>query len=262
MKKTILAAAVLSALGAASSAMAQTAPDTTQHKQDQHVIPASAHTVSYNVGLASEYSYRGISQSDNKAALSAGADYSHASGVYVGAWASTIKWLEKGGYYTSSDIELDLYGGYKLEVAKDTTVDLGVLKYVYPGDKVAGVVHPNTTELYAALNYKTYGVKYSHSVTNLFGFADSEGSQYLDLYANIDIAEGTQLNLHVGKQNVENSTVGDYTDYKIGVTKDFGFASGSLAYVKTTGDATDAAKGTAFEDWYEGRVIASITKTF
>lgn len=250
MKKTILAAAVLSALGAASNAVAQTA------------APASAHTVAYNVGLASEYSYRGISQSDNKPALSAGADYSHASGFYLGTWASTITWLEDTAAYDKSKVELDLYGGFKKEVAKDTTVDLGVLKYVYPGDKVAGVVHPNTTELYAALNYKTYGIKYSHSVTNLFGLADSKNSQYLDLYANIDIAEGTQLNLHYGKQNVKNSSVSDYADYKIGVTKDFGFASGSLAYVKTTGDATDAAKGTALEDWFDGRVIASITKTF
>jgi uncharacterized protein (TIGR02001 family) len=253
MKKTILAAAVLSALGAASNVMAQAAAP---------AAPASPHTISYNVGLASEYSYRGISQSDNKPALSAGADYSHASGLYLGTWASTITWLEDTGVYDKSKLELDLYGGYKLEVAKDTTVDVGVLKYVYPGDKVAGAVHPNTTELYAALNYKTYGVKYSHSVTNLFGFADSKNSQYLDLYANIDIAEGTQLNLHYGKTNVRNSSVADYADYKIGVTKDFGFASGSLAYVKTTGDATDAADGTPFEDWYKGRVIASITKTF
>jgi len=180
----------------------------------------------------------------------------------LGAWASTISWLEDAAVYTRSAVELDLYGGYKTELAKETTLDVGVLRYQYPGTLAAGATSPNTTEVYAALNYKTYGVKYSRSVSNLFGFADSKGSGYLDVYANVDVAAGTQLNLHYGRQTVANLSGADYVDYKIGVTKDFGFASGSLAYLKTSGNATDAAKGTAFEDWYKGRVVASISKTF
>ena len=237
-----------------------------------HVVAAeeakSPHSFTGNVSLASEYSYRGISQSDNKPALAGGADYSHASGAYVGAWASTIKWLEETSVYDKSQVEVDVYGGYKLELAKDVTVDVGVLRYLYPGDKNVGMVSPNTTEVYAALNYAFAGVKYSHSTTNLFGAADSKGSGYLDLYVNYDLPIGVQLNLHVGKQNVKNSSAFDYTDYKIGVTKDFGFASGAIAYIATTGDAIDTAKagdalnGTSLEDWYKGRLVATLTKNF
>lgn len=241
MQKSLLAVALLAAFGASTSALAD---------------------VSANIGVASEYSYRGISQSDNKPALSGGVDYSHASGLYLGTWASTISWLEDGGVYTDSKVEVDLYGGYKTEILPETTIDVGVLRYLYPGDKVAGAVHPNTTEVYGALNYKMVGVKYSHSTTNLFGFADSEGSSYVDLYGNFDIPFGMQLNLHAGKQLVENNNLADYVDYKIGVTKDFGFATGSLAYIKTTGDATDGAKNTPFEDWFEGRVVGTLTKSF
>lgn len=251
MRKTLIATALLSALGASSAAIAADAP-------------ASPHTIGYNVGLASEYSYRGISQSDNDPALSGGIDYSHASGLYLGTWVSTISWLEDAGVYADSKVEVDLYGGFKFEVAPDLVVDLGVLRYEYPGDEVAGTTSPNTTEVYGALNYKMVSLKYSHSTTNLFGFADSKGSGYLELNANVDIAEGTQLNLHVGKQTVKNvaADAADYTDYKLGVTKDFGFASGSIAYVKTSGNATDAAKGTAFEDWFKGRGVVTISKAF
>jgi uncharacterized protein (TIGR02001 family) len=251
MRKTLLAVALLSAFGAASTRVL--AAD----------APASPHTYSFNVGLASEYSYRGISQSSNDPAFSAGADYSHASGVYVGTWISTIKWLEAGGVYTDSQIEADFYGGIKKEVAPDLGIDVGFLRYQYPGDRVAGTTSPNTNEVYAALNYKTYGIKYSHSTSNLFGFADSKGSGYIDAYANVDLpVGGLQLNLHVGKQKVKNTSAADYTDYKVGVTKDFGFATGAVAYIKTTGNATDAAEGTAFEDWFKGRLVATVTKTF
>lgn len=237
-----------------------------------HVVAAeetkSPHSFTGNVSLASEYSYRGISQSDNKPALAGGADYSHASGAYVGAWASTIKWLEESNVYDKSKVEVDVYGGYKHELAKDLTVDVGVLKYLYPGDKASTTLTANTTEVYAALNYKFAGVKYSHSVTDLFGVSNSKGSGYLDLYVNYDLPVGVQLNLHVGAQEVNNSIAGDYLDYKIGVTKDFGFASGAIAYIKTTGDAVDSTKandalnGTEFADWYKGRVVATLTKNF
>lgn len=251
MRKTIIATALLSALGVASNAMAADAP-------------ASPHTLAYNVGLASEYSYRGISQSDNKAALSGGVDYSHASGVYLGAWVSTISWLEDANVYSSSKVEVDVYGGYKLELAKDTVLDLGVLRYQYPGTIMAPAITANTTEVYLGLSYRMVSVKYSHSTTNLFGVADSKGSGYFELNANIDIAEGTQLNLHAGKQTVKNvaADAADYTDIKVGVTKDFGFMTGAIAYVKTSGNATDAAEGGAFEDWYKGRALITVSKTF
>lgn len=248
MRQSLIAAALLSAFATGAAVAAD--------------APASAHTVSFNAGLSSEYSYRGISQSDNKAALSGGADYSHASGLYLGTWVSTISWLEDTNLYTSSKAEVDLYGGYKRELAKDLGIDVGFLRYYYPGDKPDTTVNANTTEVYGALNYKMVSLKYSHSTTDLFGNRDSEGSTYLELNANVDIAEGTQLNLHVGKQTVENYSAYDYTDVKVGVTKDFGIVAASLAYVGTSGNAKDAAKGTPFEDWYKGRAVLAVTKSF
>lgn len=226
------------------------------------VVMAESANVSYNVGVVNEYAYRGISQSDNKPALSGGLDYTHPAGIYLGTWASTITWLKDTSVYSSSRIEIDVYGGYAATLGNGIGFDVGLLRYQYPGTRSPGAVSPNSTEVYAALNYKQFGVKYSQSVANLFGFADSKGSGYLDLYANVDIASGVKINLHYGKQTVTGNASADYADFKIGMTKDFGFASGALAYVKTSGNATDGAKGTSVEDWYKGRVLASVTKAF
>ena len=85
MKKTILAGAALAAPGAgANVAYAEEAAAKPEHE------------VAFNVGLASEYRYRGISQSRFEPAVSAGADYVHnPSGFYVGAWGSSIKWIDR-----------------------------------------------------------------------------------------------------------------------------------------------------------------------
>ena len=61
---------------------------------------------SVNIGLTSDYLWRGISQSDKNIAASAGIDYASDSGFYLGSWAST---LHSGSY------ELDLYAGFSTE---------------------------------------------------------------------------------------------------------------------------------------------------
>jgi len=198
------------------------------------------HEVSFNVGAASEYRYRGISQSRLDPALQGGADYTHnPTGLYAGTWLSTIKWTKDAG--GSGDVEWDIYFGKKGEIAKDWSYDVGVLNYVYPSnglDKVAGFANANTTEIYGQIGTGPFYAKYSHSVTNLFGFVNSKNSGYLDLGANVELANGYVMNLHAGRQIVKNNGAYSYTDFKFGVTKEFYGVSFSLALI-----GTDAEKG-------------------
>ena len=78
-------------------------------------------------------------------------------------------------------------------------------------------------------------LKYSHAVTNLFGFADSKGSYYVDLNATFDIGIwGLTFTPHIGYQKVKNNSAADYTDYSLALGKDFGNGlSASLAWVDT-----------------------------
>jgi uncharacterized protein (TIGR02001 family) len=187
-------------------------------------LPSAAYAqLAFNVGAVTDYRYRGISQSRLKPAVQGGVDFA-ASGFYVGAWASTIKWVEDGNAKSSNKVEVDIYGGYKGDIVKDSlTYDVGVLAYQYPGHKAgdAGLTSPNTTELYGALTFGPATVKYSHSVTNLFGFADSKNSGYLDLTASFDVGGGILLAPHVGYQKVRGNSDFSYTDVAFGVSKDF-----------------------------------------
>jgi uncharacterized protein (TIGR02001 family) len=173
--------------------------------------------LTFNVGAISEYRYRGISQTRLKPALQGGIDYADPNGFYVGTWASTIKWIKDAG--GDAQVEIDLYGGYKTEIAKGLTLDVGVLQYFYPSNKL----HPsaNTFELYGALSFGPVTAKYSHSATNLFGFPDSKNSGYFDVTANFDLGDGLSLAPHVGHQTVKHNSGSSYTDYSLTLAKDF-----------------------------------------
>lgn len=248
MKKIILAAAVLSAF--ASSASAQQAA-------------ASDHTFTGNVALVSDYRFRGISQTFEKPAIQGGFDYAHSSGFYVGNWNSSISGVQ---YPDGASLEMDFYGGYKFEVAPEVGLDIGLLKYYYPGSRNAAGDKFDALELYVGASWKWLSAKYSRSIDKeYFGFTDARGSDYVELNANFEIMDKTILGLHVGHQKFKNSGAFDYTDYKVGVTRDFGFASLGLAYVTTNADTasyTFANSRGRSRDVGDGTVVLSLSKTF
>jgi len=256
MNKTLLALASTVAIAAMPQfALAQTTP--AAPAPAPAAAPAEAASpLSFNIGAVSEYRYRGISQTRFKPAVQGGADYAFASGFYVGTWLSNIKWIKDAGQIAgvdvgSANVEWDLYGGYKGEIAKDFTYDVGVLQYYYPGNhyaNIAGAKSANTTEIYGALTYGPVTVKYSHSVTSLFGFGDSKNSGYLEAAATFDLGSGFGITPHVGYQRVagsvggvSNSSLYSYTDYSLTGTKDFG--NGITATLAVIGTSTKSVPG-------------------
>jgi uncharacterized protein (TIGR02001 family) len=186
------------------------------------------HTFTGNVGLYSQYIFRGLRQTDKDPALQGGFDYSHASGFYLGTWASNVSWLRDFGSYTSGgSLEWDFYGGYKSTIgSSDFGFDVGLLQYWYPGDRAPGANKANTLEAYGALSWKWLSAKYSYSLDNkTFGVSDSRGTWYLDLSASVPITDQFALQAHWGKQKFKGDTVGvsndsvaSYKDWKIGAT--------------------------------------------
>lgn len=217
--------------------------------------PASPHTITGNVGFFSQYIFRGLTQTDRDPALQGGLDYSHApTGLYVGTWASNISWLRDFGAYSSGgSLEWDFYGGIRGTFGKtDFGYDLGLLYYYYPGTVAPGFVRANTLEAYGVLSWKWLSAKYSYSLDNkTFGVADSRGTWYLDLTANIPLGDsGFAAVAHWGKQKfrgsavpgVSNDSVASYEDWKIGLSyalpKDFTIGA---FYTDTSMNATQEA---------------------
>lgn len=224
--------------------------------------------VSYNLGLTSDYRYRGISQSRLGPAVQGGVDYTNnPSGFYAGAWASSIKWIKDAG--GNGDVELDLYAGIRGNMSENTTFDVGVLRYEYKGNKLDEVMGANgplfadasTTEVYAQFGVGPAYVKYSWSVSNLFGSLNSNPSGYLDVGANVALTDKLTLNLHGGHQEVKNWIAGSYEDVKVGLSYDFGVVVGSVALIAT--DANEGAyvspKG---QNLGKASVVVGVTKTF
>jgi uncharacterized protein (TIGR02001 family) len=214
--------------------------------------------VSFNASLVSDYRYRGLSQTRLKPALQGGADYvNNPTGFYLGTWLSTIKWTKDLG--GDGSLEWDIYGGKRGEIVKDVSYDVGALAYVYPSNGLNPSA--NTVELYGQVGYGPAYAKYSVSTTNLFGTANSKHSGYLDVGANIEVASGLVLNLHVGHQGVKNNGVYAYTDYKVGLTKDFGVCTVALALINADTKAY-ASPAPELKNLGKSALVLNVTKTF
>jgi len=213
-KKTIIAGLVAAACGPAIA----TAAD-------------SPHSLSGNVGIYSQYIFRGLMQTNNDPAVQGGFDYSHSSGLYAGTWLSNVSWLKDAAAYNSNSLEWDYYGGFKGNFGKsDFGYDVGLLQYYYPGSVVAGGVKADTLEIYGAVSWKWLTAKYSHAISNkTFGVANSDGTYYFDLSASYPVTDKFSLMAHYGIQkfkgssnacgaNSSNDLCASYENWKIGAS--------------------------------------------
>jgi uncharacterized protein (TIGR02001 family) len=198
---------------------------------------AAESTTTGNVTVVNDYLFRGLSQSNRDPALQAGLEYDHASGWYVGGWGSSISWLSDTsapGARVSSSVELDVYTGYRTKLGDDWTVDGGLYEYYYPGSYPHGYTRPYTLEAYAGLGWRALTLKYSQTLGNAFGVADSRNSRYLDLSWNWEFSPGWLVNAHAGRQQISHLKAASYTDWKLGLTRNFanGYAV-ALGYYDT-----------------------------
>lgn len=283
MRKTLIATAVISTLGIPTAVFAEDAP--------------AASPLSFNVGVVSDYIFRGISQTHGDPALQGGIDYAHPSGFYIGAWGSTISWVKD--WLGKGDVELDVYGGYRGSFANDWTYDVGYITYNYPGHGEASpgnLANPNTQELYGSIGYKWISAKYSYTTSSHFVgwyggddyLGNTRGSDYLELNANYDLGNGWTLIGHAGHQKVKGFSTrlydghsASYDDWKIGVSKDVGFGVVSLYYSDTNTGGSCSNSGTNtnpycwgtggknpnaptgnFKDVSKGTAVLTFLKTF
>ncbi len=207
-KKSTIAVALFALFS--TSVLAQTAAPATPEN-----------TLTANVGIFSQYLFRGISQTAGKPAVQGGFDYAHASGFYLGTWGSNISWLEDFGLYTRSSLEWDFYGGYKNNFpgSEDWNYDIGTIYYYYPGSRNPGVTNANTWEIYGAIGWKWINFKVSYNLIDYFGINNSDGSWYFDLSGTYPIGDtGWAILGHVGRARVNHNSDASYTDGRVGVS--------------------------------------------
>lgn len=166
-------------------------------------MPAS--NVSGNAALASDYLFRGLTQSWGRPAIQGGADYADPAGFAAGFWASSVS--ERS--YPGGAMELDLYASYGQAINRDWSWRAGIYAYVYPGANLDHAGLPsrslNTAEANVALSWKQFTLKYNRALTDYFGVGaeqgyrgDSKGTRYLQLDVTFPLDDAWILALHAG----------------------------------------------------------------
>lgn len=96
----------------------------------------------FNAALSSEYVFRFISQTQERAAVSAGIDWESGTGFHLGAWGSNVDFGD------DARLEIDFYGGYRFTVGEGVVLDFGFINYEYFND----LHNDNIVEGYASIS--------------------------------------------------------------------------------------------------------------
>ena len=164
--------------------------------------------VSANVSFASDYIWRGMTQSDGPA-IQGGFDYAAENGFYAGIWGSNVNFNDGAGS------ELDYYFGYGFD-AGSIGVDIGYLAYDYPKNETG----LDFEEIYVGLNMGDLGL--------LFAMGQDGAPDY------------TEVSYGIGAVSL---SYGQYDDYGDNLGISYGFGCGSYDCVLTYSDFSDDGYG-------------------
>lgn len=215
----------------------------------------SPFTYSSSFTFASDYVFRGISQSDEGMALQGDFSVEHESGLYASLWGSTIDFNNNN----AGSIEVDATVGYGFELPENIGADVGVIQYMYPGSDDS--LNYDYTEFFAALDRDfgetnvSVGVNYSPEY-----FGKSGSFFYYSAAASMPVMDKLETYATVGYSDIDdNNAFGtpDYTDWSIGLDYELGdgFSVG-LAYVDSDLDKADCADGC------EARGVFTLSRSF
>lgn len=202
--------------------------------------PASS--TSWEVSAVSDYLFRGVSQTDEKATAQASLTWTAASGVYVGGFASGVDFGTD-----SPDVEVDYFVGYGFDVSDKVNLDILLNRYTYPGASEAAYNELITTATFA--DSWALSVGYTNDV-----WGSSTDGWYYGLSHDWSLPNDFTLSANVGRSVFRDSAVAeDYTDWGVGVSRSFGPAEVSLGYYGVDGMGRDN-----FGNLADNRVLLSV----
>ncbi|GAB2527946.1 TorF family putative porin [Microbulbifer agarilyticus] len=188
----------------------------------------SGPSFSANVGVVSDYRFRGISQSDENPAVQAGVDVDLGNGVYLGTWASQVDFAYG---MDETKYEQDFYAGYAGETAGGVGYDVGYIFYAYHG----GSSDEDYQEVYGSLSFGDASVGFAYSddywdETGAFYYLSAGYSFALPNDIALDLSAGLNLFDEDDKFFADTDS---YVDYSVSVSKDFSGLALSASLIGT-----------------------------
>jgi uncharacterized protein (TIGR02001 family) len=207
---------------------------------------AAAHAeLAFNIGAASNYYFRGVSQTTDDAAVSGGVDWGHDSGFYIGTWMSNVEF---------ASAEVDVYAGYGNEFDNGLGYDISALYYYYPdGGNI------DYAEVAASLSF---GPVYGGIAYTVWGELNGTGPfDSGDIYYNVgadlpvNMGEGIGLGIFAGyytfdADGTKNAGADNYAHWGVSLSKDAGdFGSVSVNYEQTNEDENSVSYDDSAKFW-------------
>ena len=214
---------------------------------------------SANFTLASDYRFRGHSQTDHRAALQGGIDYAHSSGLFAVVLASTINFNDA----QNSPAEVDFSAGYSHVFSETTQASLAAAYYWYPDSEPADY---DFFELIGTVSHDVAGVTLSGEWTYSFDYSGSTGASTgitggIELPVPIADSDWLSASAHIGYQWVEDNAnygVPDWLFYDIGMTATWRMLALDVRYTGTDLSTLECYGGS---NVCEPGVVVSLTVT-
>ncbi|EGV34023.1 Conserved hypothetical protein CHP02001 [Thiorhodococcus drewsii AZ1] len=198
-------------------------------------------SVSANIGVVSNYLWRGQTQTDNQAAVQGGLDYAHASGFSAGTWVSNVDF----GDGDETNYELDLYTGFGGAINDDMSYALSLIYYAYPDARDSDFAEVGASGTFkwitAGVSYTFYG-----QADDASGVPDDEanyiqGDLYYHISADVDLPYQLALSVRGGYYDFKYNDGGnDYAHWGASISRDAGdFGTFSLNYDQIGRDTYD-----------------------
>lgn len=215
--------------------------------------------LSANVGFVSEYSFRGIAQSNENPAVQGGFDVGHDSGLYAGIWGSNVNFNDGD----EAQVEVDAYAGYSGSIGK-LSYDVGVIYYAYPGANSSLNYDFWEGAIAAGYDFDMFSASASINYSPEY-FGDSGDAVYYAAALDVPLPADFTLSAHVGHQTIDDEATffatsnaqDSYTDWSVGLGYTLAGFDMSLSYVDTDLDEPDECA-----DGCDSRVIFGISRSF
>lgn len=173
--------------------------------------PAHASELSGNVALTSEYIFRGQALSDGNPALQAGIEYAHDSGLFAGAWATTIDLRSASG---RRDLQLNYYAGYHFASESPVGGSLSLFHYTFPGQ--SGARDYNYTELLATAYFGDSYLVEAGYADEYYGF--DWANRHVELRGNWPLPNAWVIGAGLGWNDIDAAVPTDYLYWDLGVS--------------------------------------------
>ena len=257
MKKLFMLSATLLTLVIASAAQAETAVAVPEPQSGAEPVAAADTGSNYfpkgmsaTVTFASDYVFRGISQSDESPAVQLGLDWAHDSGFYVGAWGSNVDFNDGD----EAKYEVDYYAGYN-HVIGPYTLGVGAIYYDYPG--ASDNLNYDFYEFKGSL---AYDFGFANAVGSAFytpdGFGAAQKANYYNLAVTAPLPHDFKLMGGLGRSEFASDLSRDYTDWSLGLGYEWQGFNFALSYIDTNLSKANCADGC------EARALFTVSKTF